>query len=227
MGERGKKNVGDIAKRMRFVIDFWVFLATLTGFIPSHTVRLFLYRNLFRMKIGKDSSIHWLARFNQPSGIEIGHNTIIGNDAFLDGRYFRKWEKTHLPGEEDLRTPGRWKKFIVYLREFINPKRRSLKIGNNVSIAGEVRIYTMQHDIDSPDFSESEGEVIIDDYVVIGTRVTILPGVHIGKGAVVASGAVVTRDVEPYSLVGGVPAKHIRYRSKDLRYTLKFARLFQ
>ena len=85
----------------------------------------------------------------------------------------------------------------------------------------------MQHDIDSPDFAEEEGDVVIADYAVIGTRVTILPGVHIGRGAVVGSGAVVTQDVEPYSLVGGVPAKHIRYRSKDLRYSLKFARLFQ
>lgn len=192
---------------MRYVIDFWVFLCTLTGLIPSHTIRLFLYRYLFRMKIGKDSSIHWLARCNNPSGIEIGHNTIIGNDAFLDGRHKRNGGS--------------------YVKDFFSSSLRSLVIGNNVSIAGEVRIYTMQHDIDSPDFRESEGKVIIDDYVVIGTRVTILPEVHIGKGAVVGSGAVVTHDVEPYSLVVGVPAKHIRYRSKDLRYTLKFARLFQ
>ena len=63
--------------------------------------------------------------------------------------------------------------------------------------------------------------------MVIGSRVTILPGVHIHKGAVVASGAVVTKDVGEYEVVGGVPAKLIRMRSKDLRYTLKFARLFQ
>ena len=212
---------------MRFFIDLWVFLATLTGLIPSHTIRLFLYRHLFRMRIGNDSSIHWLAKFNLPSGVEIGHNTIIGNNAFLDGRFFRKWEKKHLPGEADSRTSGRWEKITVYLQEFIRSKKRPLRIGNNVSIAGEVRIYTMQHDIDDPDFKEVEGDVTIDDYVVIGTRVTILPGVHIGKGAVVASGAVVTGDVEPYSIVGGIPARHIRYRSKDLRYTLKFARLFQ
>jgi maltose O-acetyltransferase len=102
-----------------------------------------------------------------------------------------------------------------------------LVIGNNVSIAGEVRIFTMQHDVDDPNFAEIEGRVTIDDYAVIGTRVTILPGVHIGKGAVVASGAVVTRDVEPYAVVGGVPAEFIRSRSKDLRYTLSFSRLFQ
>lgn len=199
---------------MRWLIDFWVFLATLTGLIPSHSLRLFLYRYLFRLKIGKDTSIHWLARFNQPVGIEIGHNTIIGNDSFLDGRLPRHW------------TAGSWKPW-VYLREFISPQERPLKIGNNVSIAGEVRIFTMQHDIDDPDFREVGAPVVIDDYVVIGTRVTILPGVHIGRGAVVASGAVVTRDVAPYTVVGGVPAVFIRNRNKNLKYRLKFARWFQ
>ncbi|MCX6793674.1 MAG: acyltransferase [Candidatus Gottesmanbacteria bacterium] len=187
---------------MRALVDFWVYLCTLTGYIPSHTIRLFLYRTLFRITIGKDSSIHWRAEFNQPAGVSIGHNTIIGNDAFLDGRM---------------------KNFITYLKTHDRP----LKIGNNVSIAGEVRIYTMEHDIDSPDFSEIGAPVVIDDYVVVGTRVTILPGVHVGRGAVVASGAVVTKDVDPYTVVGGVPAVFIRNRSRDLHYTLKFARLFQ
>lgn len=198
---------------MRTIIDFWVFLATLTGLIPSHTLRLLLYRYLFRIKIGSYSSIHWLARFNNPSGVQIGHNTIIGNDAFLDGRYKRM-------------VSGRGR-FMRYLTDVLFPSKHPLRIGNNVSIAGEVRIYTMQHDIDDPYFKEVDGDVVIDDFVVIGTRVTILPGVHVGQGAVIGSGAVVTRDVEPYAVVGGVPAKYIRYRSKDLRYTLKFARLFQ
>ena len=201
---------------MRTIIDFWVFLCTLTGLIPLHTIRLFLYRNLFRVKIGKDSHIHWLARFNQPSGVEIGDNCVIGNDAFLDGRRIRERGERRESGEI-----GR------YWEEFINNKKRPLKIGNNVSIAGEVRIYTMEHDVDDPDFKERGGEIIIDDYVVIGSRVMILPGVHIGKGAVIASGAVVTKDVEPYNIVGGVPAKLIRERSKDLRYKLNFGRLFQ
>lgn len=198
----------------RWIIDFWVYLATLTGYIPSHTIRLFLYRYFFRIKIDKDSSVHWRARFNLPSGIEIGHYTIVGNDAFLDGRFVRTWNE-------------RESRILRYIRDFFNPSVRPLRIGNNVSIAGEVRIFTMEHDIDSSDFKEHAGEVVIDDYVVIGTRVTILPGVHIGKGAVIASGAVVTKDVEPYAVVGGVPAKLIKSRSKDLRYTLKFSRLFQ
>ena len=201
-------------KYMRWIIDFWVFLATLTGCIPSHMIRLFFYRHLFRVKVGRDSSIHWLARFNNPAGVAIGHNTVIGNDAFLDGRYFRRWG----PREN---------RFIGYLKNFFSPGERPLTIGNNVSIAGEVRIYTMEHDINDPEFKEISAPVTIDDYVAIGTRVTILPGVHVGKGAVVASGAVVTADVDAYAVVGGVPAKFIRGRPKELRYNLKFARLFQ
>lgn len=192
---------------MRALIDFWVYLATLAGYIPSHTIRLFLYRTLFGVRIGKDSSIHWRAEFNNPAGVIIGHNTIIGNDAFLDGRFRRKGEG--------------------YLVQLFGKGKRPLLIGNNVSIAGEVRIYTMEHDIESPDFEEVSAPVVIEDYVVIGTRVTILPGVTIGKGAVVASGAVVTKDVAPYTVVGGIPATIIKNRNKDLRYTLKFALLFQ
>lgn len=186
----------------RFFVDLWVYLCTLTGYIPSHTVRLLLYKTVFGVRIGRDSSIHWRAEFNQPAGVSVGHNTVIGNDAFLDGRMMH---------------------FATYRREHGYP----LTIGNNVSIAGEARIYTMEHDIQSPTFAETGAPVVIEDYVVIGSRVTILPGVRIHKGAVVASGAVVTKDVGAYDIVGGVPASRIGERSNDLRYTLKFARLFQ
>ena len=61
----------------------------------------------------------------------------------------------------------------------------------------------------------SKGDIIIDDDVWIGYGVTVLSGVHIGQGAIVAAGAVVSRDVNPYSIVGGVPAKHIKYRFEE------------
>lgn len=199
---------------MRIFIDFWIYLSLLTGYIPSHMIRNFLYRFIFRMHIGNNTSIHHRAQFNNPAGVYIGNNTIIGNDAFLDGRHKRIWKK----GEN---------KIIGYIREMWSPSTYPLRIGNNVSVAGEVRIYTMEHDIDSPDFAEIGAPVVIEDYVVIGTRVTILPGVVVGKGAVIASGAVVTHDVAPFAVVGGVPAKFIKERNKDIHYTLKFAKFFQ
>jgi maltose O-acetyltransferase len=97
--------------------------------------------------------------------------------------------------------------------------RKWLTIGSNVSIATEVRIFSLEHDIESPTFGVKGGPVTIGDYVYIGSRVTILPEVHVGEGAVLASGAVVTKDVEPWTMVGGVPAKYIR-RRPEVRYTL-------
>ena len=58
----------------------------------------------------------------------------------------------------------------------------------------------------------SKGNIIVDDDVWIGFRSTILSGVHIGQGAIVAAGSLVTKDVPPYAIVGGVPAKVIKYR---------------
>ena len=59
---------------MRGFIDFWVYCCTLTGYIPAIRSGLFLYRTLYGVKIGKNSSIHWRAEFNQPGGVSIGHN---------------------------------------------------------------------------------------------------------------------------------------------------------
>ncbi len=58
----------------------------------------------------------------------------------------------------------------------------------------------------------SKGDIIVDDDVWIGAGATIMSGVHIGQGAVIAAGAVVTKDVPPYAIVGGVPARVIKYR---------------
>lgn len=106
--------------------------------------------------------------------------------------------------------------------------RAKLTIGNHVDIGSGVLIYNSEHDIDSPGFTAIEEPVVIEDYVYIGARVIILPGVKIGKGAVVASGAVVTKDVPAMSVVGGIPAKEIRKRKlTKLEYRLGRARLFQ
>ncbi len=106
--------------------------------------------------------------------------------------------------------------------------RDTLKIGSHVDIASEVMIYNAEHDINDEKFKASLAPVIIDDYVFIGPRAIILPGVTVGKGAVVGAGAVVTKDVSPFKIVGGVPAKEIRDRQlKDPRYKLGRAAWFR
>jgi len=97
--------------------------------------------------------------------------------------------------------------------------RMGIEIGKNVCLASGVWIWTLHHDYNSISFDTKGAKVVIEDYVWICSRATILPGVTIGKGAVVASGAVVTKDVEPFAIVGGVPAKVIGKREeKDYNY---------
>ncbi|HPU00025.1 MAG TPA: DapH/DapD/GlmU-related protein, partial [Armatimonadota bacterium] len=81
-----------------------------------------------------------------------------------------------------------------------------------------VHLITAQHDMNDPDFANVLAPIVIEDYVWIGSRATVLPGVRIGRGAVVAAGAVVTRDVAPLTVVGGVPARPIGERKPGMRY---------
>ncbi len=106
--------------------------------------------------------------------------------------------------------------------------RAPLIIGDHVDIASSVMIYNSEHDLESADFKARTESVEIGDYVFIGPRAIVLPGVKIGKGAVVAAGAVVAGDVPDFVIVGGVPAKEIGERkNKDPHYILGRARLFQ
>ena len=100
--------------------------------------------------------------------------------------------------------------------------RGGLKIGNNVSISPEVNLITAQHDMNSVDFKFITSKVEIKDFVWIGTRAIILPGVTLGKGCVVAAGAVVTKSFPDYSVIGGVPAKIISKRLEILNYSCKW-----
>ena len=105
-------------------------------------------------------------------------------------------------------------------------RKFDIRIGDNVSIGPEATILTLGHDPQSPVFADRGGEVIIGDRVWIGYRAIILPGVTIGEGAVVAAGAVVTRNVDAFTIVAGVPAKPIGLRHRDLQYQLDFTPLF-
>ena len=101
-----------------------------------------------------------------------------------------------------------------------------LIIGDNVDIARGSWIFTLEHNPHDDYHSTQQGDVIIEDYVWIASRVTVLPGVRIGRGSVIASGAVVTKDIPPMSIAGGIPAKVIGVRKSELKYKLTFKPLF-
>lgn len=90
-----------------------------------------------------------------------------------------------------------------------------IQIGNNVNLASFTTILAGYHDIDDPTFKSILNPVIVEDYAWVATRATIAGGVRIGRGAVVAAGAVVTKDVPPYHVVGGVPARKIKERNPE------------
>ncbi len=109
---------------------------------------------------------------------------------------------------------GNWV-FINHHTNFSTPT--GMKIGDYVMIGPYCLFASVHHKFDDatkpmllqkPEIKP----IVIEDDVWIGAKVTVLGGVTIGRGAIVAAGAVVTKDVEPYSIVGGVPAKLIRHR---------------
>lgn len=96
--------------------------------------------------------------------------------------------------------------------------RGNITIGSSVSVSHNVNIMTGGHDHTSAHFTGEFKPIVIKDYAWIGVGATILQGVTIGRGAVVCAGAVVTKDVADFDIVGGVPAKKIGERRRELDY---------
>jgi len=98
--------------------------------------------------------------------------------------------------------------------------RGPLEIGNNVMMGPDVIILSSSHEFDRIDIPmnkqgvKAKAKIFIKDDVWIGTRVIILPGITIGQGAIIGAGAVVTKDVLDYAIIGGNPAKVIRFRNE-------------
>jgi len=142
------------------------------------------------LRIGPDSNIMMNVRVMTPQGIEIGDHCIIGEFCQLDGRAVRLGEG-----------PG-------------------LTIGDNVNIGAYTAFIAGSHEPDSPDFAGPLARTVVQDRAWITMNCTVLSGVTVSEGAVVSAASLVNKDVPPYTMVGGVPAKYLKDRSRDLRYTL-------
>jgi len=140
----------------------------------------------------------WLGNIGTGTGIQMGCR-------FLNGR------KVHL-GERN----------VINFGCLLDGRKFKIKTGSDVSIGPEASILTLGHDPQSAEFADRGGDVVIGDRAWICYRAIILPGVSIGEGAVIGAGAVVTKDVEPFAIMAGNPAKKIGERTKDLGYSLNY-----
>lgn len=102
--------------------------------------------------------------------------------------------------------------------------RNNLYIGKNVNVSSNVSFYSEQHNYRDKLFrcnQTTKQSIEVYDRAWIGCNVVVLPGVTIGEGAVCCAGCVVTKDVEPWSVVAGIPAQKINQRPKDQIYMFK------
>lgn len=158
-------------------------------FIFRKILSLIACDNLYRLRHGKSLIISPGAHLKPCRHITLGDNVFIGRHVSIT---------TSLSG------------------------RSPITIGNDVLLAEGVKIIGGNHEFRSLELrinqqgEGKQGRILIGDDVWIGAGAIVLTGVSIGSGAVIAAGSVVTKDVPPLAIVGGVPAKIIRYRAEKL-----------
>jgi len=165
--------------------------------VPLFALRHLWYRRVLGVELGRDASI------------------FMGMYCYFYRPFFRSREKLRI-GDHS-----------IINRRCTLDARGGITIGRNVSVSPEVMILTSEHRKDDPDFGVEDRPVVLEDNAWIGSRATLRPGVTVGRGAVVAAGAVVRRDVPAFTVVGGVPARVIGNRATDVRYRLRFRPWFE
>ena len=167
-----------------------IIIKIIGAFIKKGYMMFISYNNMMALrkvaKCGKNSGIFY------PFNIVGFENIFIGNDVNIGG------------GSTIFTTRA---KLIIHDHVIFGPNVTVIT-GDHMSIPGRY----ISEIKDKDKLPEYDQDVVIDSDVWIGTNVTILKGVNIGRGSIVAAGSVVTKDVTPYSIVGGVPAKFIKFK---------------
>jgi acetyltransferase-like isoleucine patch superfamily enzyme len=166
----------------------------------DHMMRRVLLRALAR-SFGDGISVGAQVGFKHPETFALGNRVFIGAQSYLQGRFDGRFEI----GD------GVW----------IGPQSyfdaRDLVIGESVGWGPGAKVLGSQHvalptDVPIVETDLEIKPVRIEAWADVGTNAVILPGVTVGRGSIVGAGAVVTKDVAPFSVVAGVPAKHVRWR---------------
>lgn len=129
-----------------------------------------------------------------------------GKDTTIDYKTYIRYPSRVKIGHNTMINRG-----CYFLASFYH-KDVEISIGNHVAIGPEVFFLAAGHDYKQINLPNTAASITVGDYVWIGGRSTVLQGVTIGEGAIVAAGSVVTRDVEPYTVVAGIPARMIKLR---------------
>jgi len=192
---------------IRFLIrEFKDWVEFIIGNIPGRTG--FLFRNIYYKKRLKktfqNNRFESGLRIEFPRNVELGSFSYFGFNCKL---YASEFSKIKIGFNASFNS-----------NVMINARGKgNISIGNNVLIGPNVVLRSSNHSFNSTeipviDQGMTEGEIIIHDDVWIGSNAVILPNCKIGEGSIVAAGAVVTSNVDSYTVVGGVPAKLIKKR---------------
>lgn len=222
-----KRIVG--STRIRDLMKYEVVMLLLAGFPGA--AGLLLRQKIYPALVahyGKGTAISQGVTLRCPSRLSLGEGTLIDVDAFFDikseaasvtlgarnqimkAAHFETGYDGHVTLGDD-----------CYVGPFtILNGYGGLEIGDNALIAGHCHIVTGNHgfsDLSRPMNTQgiTSTGIVIEDDVWLGAGVKVLDGVRIGRGSIISAGAVVTRDVEPMSIMGGVPAKLIRKRVQE------------
>ena len=174
-------------------MNYRVFFGTVAAFIFNSFFSWFPSRRLRKAYLRL-----WLGGFGHGVGVQTGCRILQGRKVFVGERV------------------------VINFGCLLDGRHYKIEIGDDVSIGPEATILTLGHSVNSPDFALEGGDVFVCRHAWVGYRAIILPGVTIGEGAVVAAQALVTKDVEPYSIVAGSPAVVIGKRNPNLEYELSY-----
>lgn len=219
LGKKGYRIDERLSKRDKFIILYDKFFALLRGFY----YKIFIKRSAGLLFIGRNCKIRYCHKITTGKTITIGDNVEI-NALSVEG--IKLGNNITILRNTIIECTGNIKNLGVGLvigddvgisQNCFIQVRGKVTIGSHVMFGPSVSIFSENHgftDLEIPMISQPtiRGEVIIEDDVWLGTRSVILSGVRIGKGSIIAAGALVNRDIPPYSIVAGVPGKVIKSR---------------
>lgn len=184
---KGRRVRNPHTTKSQYLFDIFKSCFSFSGFRYWFSLWAYIVVNFLvgrrKAKIGKDSNIHPTVILRQGERIEIGDHCLLNHNNVLQaGKEFGK-----------------------------------IKIGNYVHTGANVMMFAFNHSIDDVDIPSKlqdyyDADITIEDDVWIGAGSVIVAGVTIGKGCVIGSNSVVTKDIPPYTIAAGVPAKVIRSR---------------